>query len=85
MEFILDYSDSPTCNHMHPYQTDAQRKVGRNHVTTEIGAMWPRAKESLGPAEAGRGKPWIPLRTSEKSVALQHFKYTRLAARTVSG
>ena len=53
-------------------------------MTTELGAMWPRVKESLGPPEAGRGKPWVPLRTSEKSVALPHLEYTRLASRTVS-
>lgn len=52
-------------------------------MTPEIGVMWPSLKEGLEPPEAGRGKPWILLRTSEKRVALQHLDYRLPASRTV--
>ena len=51
---------------------------------TEIGVMWPQAKESLAPPEAARSRKSPPLEPSERRWLSRHLYLGLAASRTVT-
>ena len=68
-----------------PYQIDRETQTGEGRVTmgTDIGGMQPQARESLKPAEAGRGRKHSPREPSEGTRLCPHLDFRLLASRTV--
>lgn len=78
---------SPKSNDWYPYKRggnrDTHKEEGHVKMEAEVEFMLPKAKEHLGPPEAGKGKNTFSPRAFREILALLHLDFGLPASGTV--